>query len=52
MRPRKDEMTEIGIPDPVEPAIEIVPDVSPLPLPVDVPALPAPVELPAEPVPA
>jgi hypothetical protein len=44
-------MTEIGIPDPVEPAIEIVPASDPVPGPLEVP-LPQPVRTPGEPVPA
>jgi len=47
--PRKEQMTEIGLPDPVEPMIEIVPDVTPLP---GLHEIPAPDEVPAEPVPA
>ena len=45
-------MTEIGIPDPVEPAIEIVPAANPLPGPIELPALPQPAPVPDEPVPA
>jgi hypothetical protein len=43
-------VTEIGIPDPVEPEIEIIPAVDPVPGPVEVPE-PAPVPE-REPVPA
>ena len=31
-------MTEIGIPDPLEPAIEVIPLVDPVPSPLEVPA--------------
>ena len=30
-------MTEIGVPDPVEPAIEVIPTVEPVPGPVEIP---------------
>jgi len=40
---RRHAVTEIGIPDPLEPEIEIVPDVDPVPAPVEVPEpVPAP----------
>jgi hypothetical protein len=39
----EDSVTEIGIPDPLEPEIEIVPGVDPVPGPVEVPEpVPAP----------
>jgi hypothetical protein len=51
-RTRRQDVTEIGVPDPVEPEIEIVPAVDPVPGPLEVPEpAPAPVREP-EPVPA
>jgi hypothetical protein len=49
---RRKAVTEIGIPDPVEPEIEIIPAVDPVPGPVELPEpAPVPVREP-DPVPA
>lgn len=45
-------MTEIGIPDPLEPAIEVIPLVDPVPSPLEVPVPAAEPEPQPQPVPA
>jgi hypothetical protein len=44
-------MTEIGLPDPLEPEIDVIPSVDPVPTPLELPA-PAPTRPEHEPVPA
>ena len=44
-------MTDIGLPDPLEPEIDVIPSVDPVPAPLELP-VPAPARPEHEPVPA